>query len=205
MAESAVAKGAKEKTADFWQARQMAWEAARLQIIKSKTFKVETIKEKSIKMENTEESAKAVSAKAESAKTESAKAESAKAETVKEGSAKKDEPVNGKNLELCTNCEEGNSVATFSCKECEDYLCEFCYKAHLRVKLTRNHTIKVINKICSNCEENSIASFSCKECGDYLCESCHQAHLRVKLTRNHTFNYILMTFPLHRLKPNKWN
>ena len=74
----------------------------------------------------------------------------------------------------------------YSCKECEDYLCEPCKQAHLKVKLTKNHSINAI-KLCSNCEnENTVASYHCKECEDYLCQTCHHAHLTVKLTRNHS-------------------
>jgi hypothetical protein len=126
--------------------------------------------------------------------TETFEVENIKKKNVKTASFQKDEEINGMKIELCTNCEEENSVATFSCKECKDYLCESCYEAHLRVKLTRNHTIKVMIKKCSNCEEeNSVASFICQECRDYLCESCHQDHLKLKLTRNHTLNHILKT------------
>ena len=81
---------------------------------------------------NNEESANAESSRAESAREESARAESAREE----------KPVNGENLEqLCTRCEETKSLATYSCKECDDYLCECCYKEHQKVELLCNHTI----------------------------------------------------------------
>ena len=35
-----------------------------------------------------------------------------------------------------------NAVSTiWSCKECDEKLCAFCYKAHIRVKLTQNRAL----------------------------------------------------------------
>ena len=43
-------------------------------------------------------------------------------------------------MKICSRCED-NTEANFSCKECQETLCDPCHKAHLKVKLTRNHTI----------------------------------------------------------------
>ena len=40
----------------------------------------------------------------------------------------------------CTACDD-KSVADWSCKECDEKLCDLCYKAHIRVKLTQNHAL----------------------------------------------------------------
>ena len=40
----------------------------------------------------------------------------------------------------CTACDD-KSVVDWSCKECDEKLCAFCYKAHIRVKLTQNHAL----------------------------------------------------------------
>ena len=42
--------------------------------------------------------------------------------------------------QICSSCED-NSEAKFRCEECQDTLCNICHDAHLKVKLTRNHTI----------------------------------------------------------------
>ena len=43
-------------------------------------------------------------------------------------------------LKICTGCND-NTEASYSCLECKDTLCELCYQAHLKVKLTLNHTL----------------------------------------------------------------
>ena len=53
-------------------------------------------------------------------------------------------------IKMCSNCEEENSVALFCCKECRDYLCESCHQDHLKLKLTRNHTLNHILMVASN-------------------------------------------------------
>ena len=34
-----------------------------------------------------------------------------------------------------------DSVSDWSCNECDEKLCDLCYKAHIRVKLTQNHAL----------------------------------------------------------------
>lgn len=42
---------------------------------------------------------------------------------------------------LCNGCESQNVMATHSCSECDENLCDNCVKAHQRVKFTKDHTI----------------------------------------------------------------
>ena len=40
---------------------------------------------------------------------------------------------------MCTSCDE-NLVGAYKCQEC-DILCQKCYKAHSRLKLTKTHVV----------------------------------------------------------------
>ena len=48
--------------------------------------------------------------------------------------------LNESRLIICSACPDKNE-AKYRCEECMDSLCDPCYKAHLLVKVTRNHTI----------------------------------------------------------------
>ena len=48
--------------------------------------------------------------------------------------------LNESRLIICSSCVDKNE-AKYRCEECLDNLCDPCYKAHLVVKVTRNHTI----------------------------------------------------------------
>ena len=48
--------------------------------------------------------------------------------------------LNESRLKICSACDDKNE-AKYRCEECKDTLCDPCYKAHLVVKVTRNHTI----------------------------------------------------------------
>ena len=106
------------------------------------------------------------------------------------------------NTKLCPCCED-NAVAAYYCEDCREELCESCFQAHKIVKITKNHTIKVIKditpninesaiKICENCEKDLLASYHCIECSQNICEQCFDAHKKVKITRNHTLNPLAM-------------
>ncbi len=41
---------------------------------------------------------------------------------------------------LCSSCDEGSS-ATSTCKDCNEFLCDKCVRAHQRVRLTKDHYI----------------------------------------------------------------
>ena len=49
------------------------------------------------------------------------------------------------NKEHCTGCNE-NKSARYFCENCMEALCCICYEAHRRVKLTRNHIIRGLDK-----------------------------------------------------------
>ena len=44
------------------------------------------------------------------------------------------------NLRECGSCDEGD-LAKYTCKQCSEYLCENCTRAHQRVSLTKGHQI----------------------------------------------------------------
>ena len=43
----------------------------------------------------------------------------------------------------CTVCNDPPDKSLVYCNDCKDWLCEICVRAHLRVKVTRNHVINV--------------------------------------------------------------
>lgn len=91
---------------------------------------------------------------------------------------------------FCNSCDEGNkSVA--KCKDCNEVLCENCVRAHQRVRLTKDHTIDIINVDCiefqmpvtpasssnkfSNyCDLHSskVLMLYCEICREPLCNEC---------------------------------
>jgi hypothetical protein len=46
----------------------------------------------------------------------------------------------GGGLRYCNSCEE-NATAASRCADCDEYLCSACVRAHLRVKMTKDHVI----------------------------------------------------------------
>ena len=48
--------------------------------------------------------------------------------------------INLHNQEMCSSCDE-NHVGVFKCVECDDILCQRCYKAHGRLKVTKTHVV----------------------------------------------------------------
>ena len=38
------------------------------------------------------------------------------------------------------------TTVEWSCSECGEKLCDLCQKAHIRVKLTKNHSLVSLNK-----------------------------------------------------------
>ena len=40
----------------------------------------------------------------------------------------------------CKACDD-ESVVKWSCKECKENICDLCYKAHIRVKMTKHHAL----------------------------------------------------------------
>ena len=107
-------------------------------------------------------------------------------------------PIAKPNTKLCSSCDDNLEVA-YNCKECQEDICDPCYQAHIKVRLTRNHSLTVFippdineSKICEGCDENSVASHHCVECQENLCDKCLDAHKKVKLTRHHNLTLLSM-------------
>lgn len=49
-------------------------------------------------------------------------------------------PSYGSVFQDCRSCDEGE-LAIFKCRQCNEYLCENCMRAHQRVRLTKEHDI----------------------------------------------------------------
>ena len=45
------------------------------------------------------------------------------------------------NRRLCSSCDEG-STSSYQCTDCRETLCDNCVRAHLRVRLTKDHHIE---------------------------------------------------------------
>ena len=52
------------------------------------------------------------------------------------------------------SCDEG-AIASHSCSDCEDNLCEDCVKAHKRMKITKDHKL---TPIANNSSARSISA-----------------------------------------------
>ena len=64
-----------------------------------------------------------------------------------QGSYKGEETEEDKSIydQVCTNCDD-NALGSYYCEDCEDILCDECYKAHLKVKITRDHDLLTIQE-----------------------------------------------------------
>lgn len=52
-------------------------------------------------------------------------------------------PAETNETHTCNSCDEDNLAKSW-CADCEEHLCGDCEKAHLRVKITRDHKVKAI-------------------------------------------------------------
>ena len=52
---------------------------------------------------------------------------------------------NDEHEHVCTNCDD-NALGSYGCNDCQDILCDECYKAHLKVKITRDHDLLTIQE-----------------------------------------------------------
>ena len=116
--------------------------------------------------------------------------------------------LGGKSTNYCDSCEERN-VADSLCKDCNEHLCADCVKAHLRVKLTKEHTITAINKssTCSGADEslstmkapnrtcldhdNESLSIFCRTCELLTCRKCQLSGTH----KNHTYEFSADVLP----------
>ena len=83
------------------------------------------------------------------------------------------------------------SEATLRCMDCQEYLCEDCYKMHKTFKMSRNHkvlkigggeeeAIKSFNVMNCDIHRGKVLDFYCADCKKVVCVSCfvesHKAH-----------------------------
>ncbi|XP_046349438.2 uncharacterized protein LOC124130183 [Haliotis rufescens] len=81
---------------------------------------------------------------------------------------------------LCTHEDDGNQAVCW-CRECEEFLCEFCQNMHNTFKLTRNHLLQNFNDIkpvvsniptpCSIHNHDSLYLFD-RKCNILICARC---------------------------------
>ena len=58
---------------------------------------------------------------------------------------------------VCTNCDD-NALGSYGCKDCRDILCDECYKAHLKVKITRDHDLLTIQEFINQMSKSESES-----------------------------------------------
>ena len=113
------------------------------------------------------------------------------------------------NARMCSSCDEG-SKASSQCRDCNEYLCDNCVRAHQRVRLTKDHYIERLSEDGSHgathkpqpspspiqpvsdrppsfCDlhENEVTRLYCATCGQAICRECTMVeHVR------HNFIYL---------------
>ncbi|XP_045161892.2 uncharacterized protein LOC123526709 [Mercenaria mercenaria] len=98
---------------------------------------------------------------------------------------------------ICDPCKTvGDHAETQGyCTNCEEYLCDTCFRSHSRSKLSKHHVLldkdampKKTAKQCDPCKsvgDEIEGVVYCKDCNEYLCDSCYKSHTRSKLSRHH--------------------
>ena len=87
--------------------------------------------------------------------------------------------------------QEPSLLVVGHCIECDQSLCENCSHAHGRIKVSKHHKVKDLNKklpceICSSEDEIQTPTVVfCKECEQLLCDGCFKTHRKLKVTKNH--------------------
>ena len=107
---------------------------------------------------------------------------------------------------MCSSCDEGSN-ATSQCKDCNEFLCDNCVRAHQRVRLTKDHFIvrfafesgiskhqpspslmqPVSDRPPSFCDvhDNEVTRLFCDTCNQAICRECTMSeHL------GHSFIYL---------------
>lgn len=86
-------------------------------------------------------------------------------------------PSSGKGNKKCGECED--LAVSGWCKECEKFLCSDCMYAHIRVKLTRTHTIVAQESstgshptLYCQCHRGESLEFHCADCDVLTCCNC---------------------------------
>lgn len=65
----------------------------------------------------------------------------------------------------CQPCGGDNvyTPASGFCNECEEYMCNTCFRQHIRVKLCKHHTLLDINSSTETCLRSTARATKCKE------------------------------------------
>ena len=58
---------------------------------------------------------------------------------------------------VCTNCDD-NASGSYGCKDCEDIFCDECYKAHSKLKITRDHDVLTIQEFINQMSKSESES-----------------------------------------------
>eukprot|EP00092_Neocalanus_flemingeri_P008917 GFUD01009592.1.p1 GENE.GFUD01009592.1~~GFUD01009592.1.p1 ORF type:complete len:1808 (+),score=537.57 GFUD01009592.1:62-5485(+) len=103
-----------------------------------------------------------------------------------------DEETPDEDQHICNSCEE-NAIATSKCNDCEEYLCNDCVRAHLRVKMTKDHEITVVatsgnvtqNLNYCDVHRNEKLTLFCESCDTLNCRDCQLSERH----RNHKYRY----------------
>ena len=66
----------------------------------------------------------------------------------------------------CDGCDESSEPVVACCYDCAEYLCEFCSKAHKRLKKFVGHNVKVLSDLYKDCKETIVLR---KPQGRYVC------------------------------------
>ncbi|XP_055378936.1 E3 ubiquitin-protein ligase TRIM33 [Condylostylus longicornis] len=92
----------------------------------------------------------------------------------------------------CSNCSD-EATATSWCVDCSEFICDNCVQAHLRLKITKDHTIKPKDEancdlqnnnnnanrslMCSTHPQEKLSLF-CETCDKLTCRDCQLANHR---------------------------
>jgi len=103
-----------------------------------------------------------------------------------------DEETPDEDQHFCNSCEE-NGIATSKCIDCDEYLCNDCVRAHLRVKMTKDHEIEQVatsanstaNLNYCDVHRNEKLTLFCESCDTLNCRDCQLSERH----RNHKYRY----------------
>ena len=80
----------------------------------------------------------------------------------------------------CSQCQKTQNKVTYLfhyCLECNNFLCNVCYKAHSNNKIKNSHHTITIDKLNSYCLiHNTKYSYYCENCSLNICNKCFQMH-----------------------------
>ena len=77
----------------------------------------------------------------------------------------------------CDTCDENDLVIAF-CPSCSLFLCEVCYRYHMRDRATRKHATIVLSEIITVPDQTLVKALQCRAHGSnelpYYCETCNE-------------------------------